>query len=108
MPFERKTVLFKGIPWKLIEDYYGIVMTEQSLPTGQYDHAEIPACSLRTIMRWVHPRDLRTPKKLRDALVSREWMVPLRRNADGTKYHKIEVGEVTYELPIAPGLPLPG
>lgn|GEM_PF-2070127 len=104
MPVADKTRLFEGVPWCGIEDYYGVLLSEQALPTHEFDHKRFPACSLAMISRRLRNRDLRTARRFWDVLSRREWLDAIAEQLTNIQFHEIVIGGVTYELPIMPDL----
>ena len=100
MNIEEKQRLWNQPNWSSTTDFYGLILTPSSPPNPSYDHREIPAVTLETVMRHFNPRQFRSPRSIWNTSVKKPWL------PDSSKlyliYQPLEVGGITYEIPVSP------
>ena len=94
---EQKRSLYKFVNWEIVKDYYGLVITPDSEPDGQYDPSKNPAISLVSLENRVGLRKFRSPRILCHTCRDRNWQKHMSSNVES--YFTIRIGDVTYELP---------
>jgi hypothetical protein len=98
LPTEQKQRLYKFVDWSQIETIYPIVVTPYSDPGQEFDHSEIPAVSYAMLKTHMRPNHLASPQKLWQRSIDRPWIE--RDNDAKAEYWPIEIGPVTYEIPM--------
>lgn len=95
MPLAQKHDLFKFVEWERMHDYYGIVLTPETEPSCDYDHADIPACALRTIEWRLRRGDWRRPERLWNSIRDRRWLEQITIADHQTQV----IADIRFELP---------
>jgi hypothetical protein len=93
-----KAALWRSAPWNTIRSYYGLVLTANAQPNSTYDHRNLPAVTLETVARYFHERDYRSPARIWATSVEKRWLK--KYASHGTTYMPLQVGEITYEIPV--------
>jgi hypothetical protein len=101
MPEREKASLFKFVKWPMVKNVYGVVVAADADPNESYDHNRFPGISLQTIQARLRSNHLASPQKFWNACKDRKWLDNLRKY--DRSYKTVQVGDVSYELPIVTG-----
>lgn len=90
--------LYPGVDWPRVSRWYGLVVTPESEPGFGYDPATFPAASLLTLKRRLAAKAWRSPSRVWQATVSRDWQAEFR--AGRVVYDSFRLAGVTFEVPL--------
>lgn len=97
----EKAGLFKFVNWKAATKYFGLVIAADAEPNDLYDHSQYPGISLETVKARLRANHFASPQKFWRACSERQWFNDLKQYRES--YRAVQVGNVTYELPILIG-----
>jgi hypothetical protein len=98
MDVAERARLFSFVEWDKVRHWYSLIVTPEAEPGFDYDHSEIPACSLGTLYRQTHASDWKSPFRLWRAIVERKWQAQIR---DGERdFEVIELAGKRFEIPL--------
>jgi hypothetical protein len=97
-PIDWRAQQFPFVDWDKVESFYLIVLTPDSYPSSQVDQSEIPFITVFGLKRNFRTRDLRSPSAIWSACRDKAWLTRLISSNKG--FEPIEIGDVTYEIPI--------
>ncbi len=98
MPQAARESHFPIVEWGKVTHWYGVVITPESEPGLQYDHSTFPACSFVGLRQRLSTKEWRSPSRLWNAMVLREWQAEIR--AGRVEYKPFELAGITFEDPI--------
>jgi hypothetical protein len=97
MQLSERSRVFPEVEWNKVDSVFGIVVTPETEPAINFDHARVPAASLRTLRVRLRQEDWLRPCRLWQAMVSRKWQSFLR-DAE-FRYDSISLANITFEVP---------
>jgi hypothetical protein len=94
-----KAALWQAVRWNAVQYYYGIVLTPNVQPNSSYDHTQFPAIAFDSVTRYYYEQDFRSPARIWKTSRDKRWLK--KYSNPETTYMPLQVGELTYEIPIS-------